>query len=76
LGEGGGEAIGVEQVVLRLKAGGQLAEFHVHVENLDGKLAEFRFSETLAPLSDRFLRRTARPDMTILTCQRVIYKLQ
>ncbi len=40
LGEGGGEAIGVGQVVLRLETGGQLAEFHVNADNLNGKLGD------------------------------------
>jgi hypothetical protein len=40
LGEGGGEAIRVGQVVLRLEAGGQLGEFHVTAGNLSGKLGD------------------------------------
>ena len=40
MGEGGGEAIRVGQVVLRLETGGQLAEFRVNVDDLNGKLGD------------------------------------
>ena len=40
LGEGGGEAIRVGQVVLRLEAGGQLGQFDVNLDNLNGKLGD------------------------------------
>ena len=38
LGEGGGEAICVGKIMSGLEAGGQLAEFHVNADNLNGKL--------------------------------------
>jgi len=40
LGEGGGEAIRVGQVVLRLEAGGQLGQFDVNLDNLNGTLGD------------------------------------
>ena len=40
LREGGGEAVCVRQVVLSFEAGCELGQFHINVDDLDGKLGD------------------------------------